>query len=369
MFDAAVNSVLDRLALYISNRNRRRAQPPLGIHGQLDGIRDGEVYGWAMDCDHPSQPLLVTISVDRRPAAEVAAVRYRADLETTLQCSGSYGFCADLGTRISSARQAVVEARVSNGQMLKNSPQTVWLEPRASQGGPTVLFMHIPKSAGIAFREAIAPNYRECEIGYLYGTSPGFLVGDLRLLPLEQRRDLRFLIGHFQYGIHHDLPRESLYVTVVREPAARMLSQYAFLQRIQPEVVRRNRGAIPLDELLRTKPHLAFDNMLVRHFGGVDERAFPPGAIGRQHFDAALYFLQNGFTFVGHQEFAAEAYASMQQRFGWNARPKLEIANAGLGRRDAAERARVRKALEQYNPWDCQLYEEILKLFPYPRCG
>jgi hypothetical protein len=59
----------------------------------------------------------------------------------------------------------------------------------------------------------------------------------------------------------------------------------------------------------------------------------------------------------------------MQQRFGWNARPKLEIVNAGLGRRDDAERARVRKALEQYNPWDCQLYEEILKLFPYPRCG
>jgi hypothetical protein len=32
-----------------------------------------------------------------------------------------------------------------------------------------------------------------------------------------------------------------------------------------------------------------------------------------------------------------------------------------------AERAKIRKAMEKYNQWDCQLYQEILQIFPYPR--
>jgi Sulfotransferase family len=260
----------------------------------------------------------------------------------------------------------VVEAKLANGQTLANSPQNLWIAPRAAEGGPTVLFMHIPKTAGIAFREAIQANYRECEIGYLYGTAPGFLVGDLRKLPLEQRRDLRFVIGHFQYGIHHDLPRESLYVTIVRDPAARMLSQYAFLQQTGPEVVKRDGRLMPLEELLEIKPHIYFDNPLVRHFAGVDERAFPAGTIGQEQYDAAVYFLRTGFTFVGHQEFAAHAYDWLRERFGWTARPRLEIVNAGLRRLHDAELPRIRKVMEEHNPWDSKLYQEILRLFPYP---
>lgn len=366
MFDRGLDFVFDRLARYISNRNRRRAKPPLGIRGQLDGIRDGEVYGWAMDCDYPTTPLIVTISVDGRPAAEIAAVYYRADLERQLSCSGRYGFCVDLGPRVSVAKEAVVEARVSSGQMLENSPQTMWIAPRGAESGPTVLFMHIPKTAGTAFREAIQVNYRECEIAYFYGTPPGFLVGDLRRLPLEQRRDLRLVIGHFQYGIHHELPRESLYVTVVREPAARLVSQYAFTQHTGPEIVKQNGRVRSLEELLETKPHIHFDNALVRHFGSVDERAFPAGTVGQEQYDAAVYFLRTGFTFVGHQEFAAHAYGWLRERFGWKARPQLEIVNAGLRPLEYADLPRIRKVMEQHNPWDYKLYEEILRLFPYP---
>lgn len=366
MVDRVLDFALDRVGRYIAHRNRMRAKPPLGIHGQLDGIRDGEVYGWAMDGDHPSTPLMVTISVDGRPAAEVAAVYYRADLAEQLQCSGSYGFCADLGSRVSVAKEAVIEARISRGPMLENSPQTLWVAPRPAIAGPAVLFMHIPKTAGIAFREAIERNYRECEIAYLYGTPPGFLTGDLRRLPLEQRRDLRFVVGHFQYGIHHDLPRESLYITIVREPAARMLSHYAFLQHTEPELVMREGRARSLEELLETKPHIHFDNPLVRHFGGVDEQTFPAGSLGQEQYDAAVYFLRTGFAFVGHQEFAAEAYAALQERFGWNARPQLEIVNVGLKRSEEPDLAKIRSAMERHNAWDYNLYQEILGLFPYP---
>ncbi|MBV8905782.1 MAG: hypothetical protein JOZ22_19285, partial [Acidobacteriia bacterium] len=149
----------------------------------------------------------------------------------------------------------------------------------------------------------------------------------------------------------------------------RMLSHYSFLQRTEPELIQRKGRMLALEELLASKPHIHFDNALVRHFGGVDERAFPPGTIGQEQFDAAVYFLRTGFTFVGHQEFAAEAYACMRERFGWNARPRLEIVNAAETRIEDARLPAICQAMAQYNPWDCKLYEEILRLFPYRRNG
>jgi hypothetical protein len=352
---------------HISGQIRSKKKAPLGIHGQLDGIADGEAYGWAMNCDDPSSPVLVTILVDHRPAAEVAAVYYRPDVESNLHSSGSYGFFADLSARVPAEKEAMVEAIVGNGQRLKNCPQQAVIPARVVERGPTVLFMHIPKTAGIAFREAIAANYRESQIAYLYGTAPGFLTGDLRRLPLEQRRDLRFIIGHFQYGLHDDLPQEALYITIVREPAARMLSQYAFVGQTQPALLRQGSRVLELEELLETKPHIHFDNALVRHFGGVDEREFPAGSVNHELYRKALYYVRTGFTFIGHQEFAAQAYSSLRQRFAWNARPELEVVNTGPARLDSTKRTQIRKAMEKYNPWDCELYEEILRIFPYPK--
>jgi hypothetical protein len=348
----------------ISGWIRSKKKLPLGIRGELDGIKDGEVYGWAMDCDNPSSPLLVTISANGRPVAEIAAVHYRSDLETGLRSSGSYGFYADLNEWVS-AGEALVEARVSNGQPLANSPQTMTIPARARVNGPAILFMHIPKTAGIAFREAIAANYRESAVAYLYGTPPGFLTADLQRLPLEQRRGLRFVMGHFQYGIHNYLPQETLYITIVREPAARMLSHYAFLQHTQPMLLQQKDRTLSLEDLLAKKPHVHFDNPLVRYFGGVDEREFPAGSVDQQLYEKALYYLRTGFIFVGHQEFAANAYAWLSQRFGWTARDGLEIVNAAPTRLEDARIASIRKVIESSNRWDYLLYQEILQVFPY----
>lgn len=352
----------------LSQRIRRQRKQPLGIHGQLDGVVDGEAYGWVLDADRPRKPMLVTILVNQRPVAEAAAVYYRADVETLMGVPGSHGFYVDLRGRVAVNEEVLVEAALRNGQRLNNGPLTGMIPARGTVSGPAVLFMHIPKTAGIAFREAIAANYRESEIAYLYPTPPGFLIGDLKQLPLEQRRHFRFVVGHYQYGVHDDLPQESVYVTIVREPGARMWSHYSFLETTQPALLRERERVRALEELLEAKPHIHFDNPLVRHFGSVDEREFPAGAVNYELYQKALYYMRNGFSFIGHQEFSGDAYRQMSDRFGWSARPRLELVNVGIGRSaDSEEKVKVRKAVERYNPWDWELYQEILKLFPYPR--
>lgn len=227
-----------------------------------------------------------------------------------------------------------------------------------------MLFMHIPKTAGTAFREAIAANYDHAEIAYLYPTVPGLLAKDLRALPVEQRRSFRAVIGHFQFGMHEALPQQSEYVTIVREPTARILSHYAYLQKVQPELVNGNGRLLTLEEIFEEQLTVDFDNAMVRLFSGVDQRVFSPGTLTRDIYNLAVHNLRTAFTFVGHQETSAASFAKLQARFGWHARSGLENVNAGNTPSFSEVMPATLKAIRHYNHWDYLLYEEILRIHP-----
>ncbi len=360
---AGCTHVLERR---ISASIRSKIKPPLGMHGNLDGIENGEVYGWASDADHPSQPVLVTVFVDHRLVANVAAVYYRPDVAEAMNCSGSHGFYFDLSPYVSASGETWIDVRLPNGVSLTNAPTVMRvpaIKPRKRR--PTVLFMHIPKTAGTALREAIAANFVQSEIAYLYPSAPGFLVSDLRALPLEQRRALRVVIGHFQFGMHEALPQEAEYITVVREPSARVLSQYAYLLQTQPELITGSDGHVmDLPELFEKRLTVDFDNAIVRCFSGVDEREFPPGNLTRAIYEKAVYNLHTAFTFVGHQESSGESYEWLRRHYGWHATDGLPLANLGTVRMAKGPGAELMATIRHYNRWDCLLYEEILRKFP-----
>jgi Domain of unknown function (DUF4118) len=344
-------------------RNRQREILP-GIQGFFDGVEDGRAYGWAFDPNHPSKPVFLTVRVDEKPVACVAAVHYRPDLVRLRISSGNYAFYADLAWLFPVAREALIDIRLPSGAPLAGSPRTIKVLPRTRAQQPTILFMHIPKTAGTAFREAIVANYRHSEVAYLYPTSPGFLVGDLRALPVEQRRSYRIVIGHFQYGMHDALPQVSQYITVVREPVARVLSQYAFLRHTQPNLLTTGVSPMSLEEVFERRLAVDFDNAMVRCFSGVDQRVFPPGALTREIFDLAVRNLRTAFTFVGHQESSVASFEWLQSHFGWQAGAKLQQVNPGATATLSETGPGLLAAIRHYNHWDCLFYEEVLRVFP-----
>jgi hypothetical protein len=334
------------------------------IQGLFDGIEDGRVYGWAYNPRHPSKPVFLTVLVNEQPVACVAAVHFRPDLAALNIHSGNYAFYADLGCLFPIETEAQVDVRLPSGESLPGAPRTLRICPRARCLGPTVLFTHIPKTAGTAFREAIAANYDHAEIAYLYPTVPGLLAKDLRALPVEQRRSFRMVIGHFQFGMHEALPQECEYITIVREPSARILSHYAYLKKVQPGLLDENGRLMPLEEIFERQLTVDFDNAMVRIFSGVDQRVFPAGTLTRDIFDRAVHNLRTAFTFVGHQETSAASFAMLQERFGWHATQALENVNAGNRAGYSEITPALFKAIKHYNYWDFLLYEEILRIFP-----
>jgi Domain of unknown function (DUF4118)/Galactose-3-O-sulfotransferase len=350
----------------ISARIRKQVKPPLGVHGRLDGLVDGELYGWVFDADHPSKPVVVTVLLNRKPVATLAAVYYRPDVAEAMQCSGRHGFYIDLAEQFVSPSVATLDVQLPNRTSIPNAPLQLSIPavtPRKPR--PTILFMHIAKTAGTAFREAIAANFLQSEIAYLYPTPPGFLIDDLLVLPIEQRKALRIVIGHFQFGLHETLPQSSEYITVVREPVARVLSQYAYVRQMQPELLRRSDGGLlTLPELFDKRLTVNFDNVLVRCFGGVNERKFPAGHLTSELFERAVHHLRTSFAFVGHQETSSEAFSWLRQHYGWQATMDLPRVNLGTEQSRKPVNPDLEAAIRHYNRWDLLLYQEILRLFP-----
>ncbi len=361
---ACLTHVIERS---ISGAIRRRAKPPLGMHGSFDGIKDGEAFGWAIDADHPTRPVPVTVFVDGCPAARVRAVYYRSDLGEKMG-SAEHGFYVDLAEYFQTARETAIDVRLPNGCSLLGAPavlQVPAIEPRKSR--PTVLLMHIAKTAGTAFRDAITTNFLLSEIAFLYPNPPGLLVKDLRELSLEQLRVLRLVIGHFQFGIHEFLPQKSEYITVVREPAARILSQYRYLLQTDPDLATdRNGKPISLLELFEKRLTVNFDNTMVRHFSGVGECDLPPSTVTDSVLERAVKNLRSRFRFVGHQECSRQAYEWLCNHYSWRSTEPLPEANLGKVRLEEKPGPELNAAIRHYNRWDYLLYDEILKLFPRP---
>ncbi|HSU62128.1 MAG TPA: sulfotransferase family 2 domain-containing protein [Bryobacteraceae bacterium] len=325
--------------------------------GRLDGSVDGELYGWALNPKDLSTAPKITVCVENRPVGEILAVHYRPDI-------GKHCFYFDL-TRLCAPDPATrVDAKFSDGRLLPNSPLILTIPSRPEPPAvPAILFMHIAKTAGTAFREAMEENYKQSEIAYLYPDPPGFLIENLHLLPLEQRRAFRLVIGHFQYGIHDALPQPWTYVTVVREPVSRIVSHYRYALEMQSEDASGSDSAASLVEALERRATVNLDNLMVRCFSGVDEKDVPPGSIDSHVYALAVDHLRSAFSFVGHQERSDQAYAELHRRYNWKSRSTLTGVNKS---RLSSERdyTPARAAIEHFNRWDCRLYTEICQLFP-----
>jgi hypothetical protein len=365
-------SIVALLSYAIFRRRQTRAAhtqpvpvptPARGPVGHLGQVKSGEIYGWAMNPDDPNWPEKITAHVNGRPVAEALAVYYRPDVAERLNCSGRCGFYFDLSQFGDPDTDAVIDVRLSNGRSLEGGPVRAHL-PRRQRGHVcTLLFMHIPKTAGTALRETILNNYRQSEVAYIYPDPPGFPVRDLRDLPLVQRTQFRLVVGHFQYGLHDQIPNDYRYFTIVRNPTGRVHSHYAYLVQHGDPLLVQDGHAKTLEEALEGRVTANLDNLMVRCFAGVDEKDFPPGSINSEVYDLAVRHAENAFLYIGQQEHLAQAYSFLQAKFGWTWDAPPEIMNPGSYAREEGLGKLEADLIRRFNTWDVQLYEHIRKIF------
>jgi Galactose-3-O-sulfotransferase len=225
---------------------------------------------------------------------------------------------------------------------------------RRSRRDRCIIFLHIPKTGGVTLRRALKWKYSSSRM--IYEETLTKPLEALEQVPLSERASALVVSGHLHYGVHEYIPRECEYVTVLREPVARVVSSYHYIlghpkHWLHTDLV----GATdPLDEFLRIDPTV--DNHQTRMVSGrgggeIASRTAEP--LGSEALEEAKRNLQR-FLVVGLTERFDETFVLLRRALGWKL-PYYVTANVATRPKQATERTLER--IRERNRLDLELYE------------
>lgn len=234
----------------------------------------------------------------------------------------------------------------------------------------TLLFVHVPKTAGTTLRVVMEQQY----IG-----QPIFLIQHdiqaerkrLAALGEQEKRHLRAVYGHQAWGWHEHLANDQphAYITMLRDPVERVLSLWAHCQ-LKEHYLGPSVKGMDLVAFLTSGVTQTPDNGMVRQLCGRDEflqkpgrdMAIPHGGVTQADLESAKANLRS-CAVVGIAEQFDAFLGIMRQRFGWRINgyqnvnvtlwPRLHVRD--LDRRTLA-------AMEQSTALDWELYRLAVEL-------
>ncbi len=228
---------------------------------------------------------------------------------------------------------------------------------------PTVIFLHIGKTAGTTLRKILYRNFDPSEVILVRNRSenPARLRREetpaiFAALPEEQRTRARLVLGHVVFGIHEHVPRPFTYITLLRRPEALVVSQYRWVRREPSHWLHRRvlTDDLTLDDYLDLGLSLEVDNGQTRAISG--DTTTPFGECSPEMLERARANLDRWFSVVGLTERFDESLLLLGRAFGW-AHLAYTPANFSAAAAQAPVSAATRERIENLNRLDNELYE------------
>jgi hypothetical protein len=219
-----------------------------------------------------------------------------------------------------------------------------------------VIFVHIPKTAGTTLNRIIEWQYNPLSIFTVDPYRIRATVQHFKRLSEQRRRKFRMVRGHLRYGIHEFVPGPVSYVTMLREPAARLLSSYHFILRrpLHPLHRRLKRDRLGVEDLIRLTPNK--QNLQCQFIAGINEG----GICDERTLEIAKENLTRSFRVVGLCERFQESLLLMMTSFGW----KVSFyENRKVAKVRPSADPRVVDMIHEHNRHDVALYDFAKKLF------
>jgi hypothetical protein len=218
-----------------------------------------------------------------------------------------------------------------------------------------LLLVHLPKTAGTTLAQLLRYHYRDGAFKGAGNVLSRFDEAEPRLEGIARKPAIRAASGHVSFGLAERVLPEATFVTILREPVARTLSQYYFLVEVG-----RGGGLIPpgLDEDSRALSlEEAFDrgylldDLQTRMLCGL---VSPYDDLPADALERARANLRDRFAYVGTTERFDELLAVLNLALGWPTTAH-EPARENT-RRPKAVAEDLRAFAAGRNPLDRELY-------------
>lgn len=238
------------------------------------------------------------------------------------------------------------------------------------QDNSFIIFTHIPKTAGWTIRRVLEDIYGDDRILEIK-PDPGnigkglFTFHDFQYWPDNKKNEYKVLLGHIRYwyGLHLYMPKNNQnysYITVLRNPVERSISDYYYTLGRQRELFDRDKipGCNNIIDWLKKYP--VVNNIQTRFLSSFHEweAKIPDWA-----FESAKWNLENRFAAVGILERLEDTFKIFQNTFDWDHIPSYGRENTTPirpKRKDVDEH--TLNAIKELNSLDIELYRYALEL-------
>ena len=236
-----------------------------------------------------------------------------------------------------------------------------------STNGITVINFHMHKTGGTTRDRIFERQFPKEASFYFEGGNPEHAQKSMKLLQClseEEKLRIRYVWGGPFFGLHEYLPRSCTYVTFVRDPVERVVSEYYFALReknhgAHNEVVSQN---MTLEDYVKKGVWLAWNGQtrcLRGVAGGLPSFGHAgPVSLSTEDLEMAEKNLRKHFI-VGITDRFDESLMLVKRAFGWKTRDVLYVSHKVDQKRPFRETISFEtiKLIEEHNELDKKIYE------------
>lgn len=233
--------------------------------------------------------------------------------------------------------------------------------------GKALIFLHIPKAAGVTLGTIIERQFPHKAIFTIDGANVQKSINEFRNLPERERQEIKCLKGHMPFGLHNYLPRSATYITLLRHPVDRIISHYYYVLRIPNHYLHNELTSkkMSLSDYVSSGISPELMNAQTRLISGVEKVDSVTGnePVSADVLEIAKRNLRDCFAAFGLSEMFDESLVLFKGLLGWR---NIFYAKQNVTRNRSSKQEIPRKTIkiiENYNKLDLELYKFAKQTF------
>jgi tetratricopeptide (TPR) repeat protein len=217
--------------------------------------------------------------------------------------------------------------------------------PVARRNPLPIIFLHQMKAAGNTLREILKREYGEDQLHVYHSTPTAFQ---------DIPPGIKVIAGHIQFHFHRNFPTPATWITTLREPVDRIISDFNYILTTSEHHFHQYAKTRNIVKFITDGLYLWADNAQVKFLSGeMDVRfgRYKPGLL-----EQARSNMGNHFKVVGTSERFDETLILMKRTFGWQTPyyTRENVSRNKLRKEDFS--SETLKQLERFHRLDQELY-------------